>query len=107
MSSPPRPVLSDDESDASSGLPVIFSNNASDTDFSATPSDPESSSESESESEEESQDELDVDDEDEQQLSPEYFLQEAESLDVSQLRQKRYSPKTQERLDETRDLWEE
>lgn len=106
MPRPPRPVLSDDESDSSSCLPVIFSNNASDTDFSATPSDPEPSSESESESEEESQDELGLDDEDEQ-LSPEYFLQEAESLDVSQLRQKRYSPKTQERLDETRELWEE
>lgn len=106
MPRPPRTVLSDDESDSGSCAPVIFSNNASDTDFSATPSDPESSTEPESESEEESQDELGLDGEDEQ-LSPEYFLQEAESLDVSQLRQKRYSPKTQERLDETRELWEE
>ncbi|CAI7602552.1 unnamed protein product [Penicillium pancosmium] len=105
MPFPPRPVLPEDESDSSSCFPVIFSNNASDTDFSATPSDPESSSESESESEE-SQDELGLDDEDEQ-LSPEYFLREAESLDVSQLRQKRYSPKTQERLDETQNLWKE
>ncbi|KAJ5961006.1 uncharacterized protein N7479_008156 [Penicillium vulpinum] len=43
------------------------------------------SSEFESESEEESQDKLGLDDKDEQ-LSPEYFLQEAESLDMSQLR---------------------
>ncbi|CAI7596171.1 unnamed protein product, partial [Penicillium pancosmium] len=71
MPSHPALVPSDDESDI------------------ATPSDPESSSESESESEEEFQDELGLDDEDEQP-SPEYFLQEAESLDVSQLRQKRY-----------------
>ena len=100
----PLPVLSDDESDASSDLPAIFSNNASDTDFSATPSDSDSSNKFESDSEE-SEDELASDDE-EEQLSPEYFLQEAESLDVSQLRQKRYSPNTQERLDEAQDLWE-
>jgi hypothetical protein len=61
MLSPLRPVLSDDESDASSGLPAIFSNNASDADSSATPSDSDSCSEAESESEEESEDELDPD----------------------------------------------
>lgn len=81
----PCPVLSDDESDASSGQPEIFSNNASDSDSSTAPSDFDASSESESESDDESEDELALED-DEEQLSPEYYLQEAESLSVSQLR---------------------
>ncbi|KAJ5542729.1 hypothetical protein N7535_005153 [Penicillium sp. DV-2018c] len=101
----PWPALSDDESDTSSRLPEIFSNNASDSDSSTAPSVFDSSSESESESEDESEDELASEDEGEQ-LPPEYYLQEAESFDVSQLRQKRYSPKTQERLDETQHFWD-
>ncbi|EQL28673.1 hypothetical protein BDFG_08585 [Blastomyces dermatitidis ATCC 26199] len=88
-----------------SGLPKIFLNNASDSDSSTAPSDFDYSSEPESESDDESEDELALEDE-EEQLSPEYYLQEAESLDVSQLRQKRYSPKTQERLDEAQDFWD-
>ncbi|KAJ9480689.1 hypothetical protein VN97_g12850 [Penicillium thymicola] len=101
----PRPALSDGESDTSSRLPEIFSNNASDSDSSTAPSVFDSSSESESESEDESEDGLASEDE-EEQLPPEYYLQEAESLDVSQLRQKRYSPNTQERLDETQYFWD-
>ncbi|OJD20116.1 hypothetical protein ACJ73_08553, partial [Blastomyces percursus] len=34
------------------------------------------------------------------------IVSDSESLDIAQLRQKRYSPKTQEKLDETRDYWE-
>ncbi|KAJ5475748.1 hypothetical protein N7475_001477 [Penicillium sp. IBT 31633x] len=49
----PWPALSDDESDTSSHLPEIFSNNASDSDSSTAPSVFDSSSESESESEDE------------------------------------------------------
>jgi hypothetical protein len=99
----PRPsrTLSDNESDVSSDdIPAIFSANASDddTDTDSAPSD----SDFDSEVEDESEDESEV----EEELSPEYFLKEAEFLDVSQLRQKRYSPKTEERLDETRDYWE-
>jgi hypothetical protein len=99
----PRPsrTLSDNESDVSSDdIPAIFSANASDddTDTDSAPSD----SDFDSEAEDESEDESEV----EEELSPEYFLKEAEFLDVSQLRQKRYSPKTEERLDETRDYWE-
>lgn len=108
MPSPPCAVLSDDESDTSSGLPEIFSNNASDSDSSTAPSDVDSSEsepDSDDESDDESEDELALEDE-EEQLSPEYYLQEAEALDVSRLRQKRYSPKTQERLDETQDFWD-
>ena len=100
----PCPVLSDDESDASSDFPEIFSNEASGTD-SSTPNDSDSSSKSESEDESESEDDLALEDED-KQLPPEHYLQEAECLDVSLLRQKRYSPRTQEKLDETREYWD-
>jgi hypothetical protein len=47
-----------------------------------------------------------VDDEEGQELPAAYYLKEAEYLDVSQLRQKRYSPRTQAKLDETRDYWD-
>ncbi|KAJ5712973.1 uncharacterized protein N7483_010154 [Penicillium malachiteum] len=43
---------------------------------------------------------------DEGQLSPEYYLAQAESLDVSQLRQKRYADSTQGYLDNTRIYWD-
>ncbi|ODH48529.1 hypothetical protein GX48_05400 [Paracoccidioides brasiliensis] len=45
-------------------------------------------------------------DDDDGQLPTEHYLTLAESLDIAQLRQKWYSPKTQEKLDETRDYWE-
>lgn len=35
----------------------------------------------------------------------EYYLAEASNLDVKRLRQRRYSPKTQERLDWVKDHW--
>ncbi|CAG8124329.1 unnamed protein product, partial [Penicillium nalgiovense] len=99
-------IPSGDESDISPGHSEIFSDHASDTDSSTATSVFDSSSESESESEVESEDDLASEDE-EEQLPPEYYLHEAESLDVSQLRRKRYSPKTQERLDETQHFWDE
>lgn len=106
MPTSPCPALSGgDESDAGSGLPEIFSNHASDSDSSTAPCESDSSSESESESDNEFKDELVLEDQ-EEQLSPEYYLRETESLDVSQLRQKRYSPKTQEKLDEAQDFWD-
>ncbi|KAJ6110447.1 hypothetical protein N7486_002682 [Penicillium sp. IBT 16267x] len=103
----PCTVPFDDESDASSVLPEVFSNNASDSDSSIAASDLDasSSSESELESDDESEDELALDDE-EEQLSPEHYLREAESLDVSKLRQKRYSPKTTIGIGINRDLVE-
>jgi hypothetical protein len=76
MPSAPCPVLSDDESDTSLGLPEIFSNNASDSDSSTAPSDvgsSESEPDSDDESDDESEDELALEDE-EEQLSPEYYL---------------------------------
>ncbi|OXV06430.1 hypothetical protein Egran_05802 [Elaphomyces granulatus] len=45
------------------------------------------------------------DSDDEGQLPPEHYLAEAENLDISQLRQKRYSEGTQEKLDDIRVYW--
>lgn len=67
------PILSSDKSDTSSGLPEIFSNNASDSDSSTAPSGFDDSSESESEPNDESEDKLVLEDK-EEQLSPEYYL---------------------------------
>ena len=46
------PILSNDKSDASLGLPMIFLNNASNSDYSAIPSDSNSSNEFKSDSKE-------------------------------------------------------
>lgn len=83
------------ESNASSDLSEIFSDNNSDSDSS---SDPELDGEDSDEPDDETFD-------DEGQLAPEQYLAQAESLDISQLRQKRYSDATQEKLDETRMYW--
>ncbi|KAJ5343508.1 uncharacterized protein N7506_003332 [Penicillium brevicompactum] len=95
-----------DESDTTPGHSAVFSDHASDTDSSTEPSVFDSSSECEDESEDDSEDEL-VSEEEEEQLPPEYYLHEAESLDVSQLRQKRYSPNTQRCLDDTQYFWDQ
>lgn len=87
------------DSDTSSVVSQIFSDNASDN---------ESASDLESD-EEGSDDESDSDDDDlhdEGQLPAEAYLAIAENLNVSQLRQKRYSPDTQDKLDETREYWD-
>lgn len=88
---------SDDGSDASTNLPEIFLND---------PFDNSSDSESELDGDESDNDSDDDSDNDllldEEQHLPEYYPAEAESLNVSQLRQKCYSPKTQEKLDEIR-----
>lgn len=85
------------QSDASSDLSAIFSGNESESDSSSGP---------ESDSEDDSDDEKDEDTfDDEGQLPPEHYLAQAESLDVTQLRQNRYSQNTQGRLDETRMYW--
>ena len=100
MAPRPKPIGSDggeNQSDATSDLTEIFSDNRSDSDYS---SDPELDSEV---SDEDEPDDNAFDDEG--QLPPEHYLAQAESLDVTQLRQKRYSDGTQERLDETRMYW--
>ena len=96
-----RPVRSDDkknQTDASSDLTEIFSDNGSDSD---SISEPELDSE-DSDNEDEPDDDIS---DDEGQLPPEHYLTQAESLNVSQLRQQRHSDTTQERLDETRMYW--
>jgi hypothetical protein len=78
------------ESDASSDVSAIFSDGG-----------PESESNSDIELESENSNDDDSSD-DEGQLPPEHYLAGAKNLDVSQLRQKRYSDGTQGRLDEVR-----
>ena len=94
-----QPVRSDDkenQSGASSNLTEIFSDNRSDSD---STSDPELDSE---DSDDEPGDDIS---DDEGQLPCEHYLAQAENLDVSQLRQQRYSDVTQKRLDETHVYW--
>ncbi|KAL4864645.1 hypothetical protein BDV12DRAFT_175830 [Aspergillus spectabilis] len=101
MTRPPQLVESYDranQSDASSDLSEIFSDNGSDSDSS---SDPDLDSEDSDDEDEPDNDTFD----NEGQLPPEHYLAQAESLDVSQLRQKRYSNGTQERLDKTCMYW--
>jgi hypothetical protein len=43
---------------------------------------------------------------DEEEHPPEYYLAESASLDASRLRQRRYSPKTQEQLDWVKEHWD-
>ncbi|KMP10241.1 hypothetical protein CIRG_09922 [Coccidioides immitis RMSCC 2394] len=45
-------------------------------------------------------------DDDDGQLPAKHYLALAESLDITQLQQKQYSPNIQEKLDETHDYWE-
>lgn len=97
MAPRPEPIGSDggeNQSDATSDLTEISSDNGFDSDSS---SDPELDSDV---SDEDEPDDNAFDDKG--QLPPEHYLAQAESLDVTQLRQKRYSDGTQERLDETR-----
>ncbi|OXV09253.1 hypothetical protein Egran_02985, partial [Elaphomyces granulatus] len=85
---------SQNESDAGSTVSEIFLDNGSDSDL-------ELGSEDSDDDDDLGDDSFD----DEGQLPPEHYLAEAESLDISQLRQKRYSDGTQEKLDETRVYW--
>ena len=87
-----------DQIDASSDLSAIFTDNGSESEFN-------SDSEPESEDSDDENDSRDDSYTDEGQRPPEHYLAEAEGLDVSQLRQKRYSDKTQEKLDETVMHW--
>ncbi|KAE8374982.1 hypothetical protein BDV26DRAFT_268992 [Aspergillus bertholletiae] len=95
-----RLIGSDDNSDTSTDVPDVFSDDAAYNSLdSASPPD------SGDNSSDDSDDDSILDDEEAQELPAEHYLQEAECLDVSQLRQKRYSPRTQDKLDETRDYW--
>lgn len=95
----PQPIGSDDDSGTSSDVPDVFSDGAADDSASELASSDDDSDDSDDDS-------ILDDDEEGQELSALHYLQEAEFLDVSQLRQKHYSPKTQARLDDTRDYWD-
>jgi hypothetical protein len=91
----------DDESDASDV--EIFSHDSSET-SSICPYDTDDSDNTDDS--DDSDDEEDCPFEDEEQHPPEYYLAEAESLDVSRLRQHRYGPKTREKLEDTWGYWD-
>jgi hypothetical protein len=95
----PQLVGSDDDSGSTTNVPDIFStNNATDESL-----DSASKPDSDNNLEDLSDDNLILDNKEEQELPVAYFLQEAKYLNISQLQQKRYSPRTQAKLDETRD----
>ncbi|EFW15377.1 conserved hypothetical protein [Coccidioides posadasii str. Silveira] len=97
----PRPVGSDNNSGSTTDVPDIFSDNATD-ESSDSVSEPDSDDSLEDLSDNNSI----LDDEEEWELPVAYFLQEAECLNISQLQQKCYSPRTQAKLDETQDYWD-
>ncbi|OJJ85627.1 uncharacterized protein ASPGLDRAFT_34406 [Aspergillus glaucus CBS 516.65] len=86
----------------STDLPDIFSDNTTDDSI-----DSESEPDSGDDPNDDSDDDLILDDEEGQELPAEYYLQEAECLNVSQLHQKRYSPRTQDKLDKTQKYWDQ
>lgn len=89
---------SQNESDADSDGSAIFTDNGSEKDSDSESEPDGDDTDNESDSGDESFN-------DEGQLPPEHYLAEAEGLDVSQLRQKRYSDGTQEKLDQTTVYW--
>ncbi|KAH8706052.1 hypothetical protein BGW36DRAFT_422574 [Talaromyces proteolyticus] len=97
-------TLSDDESIASADSSSIFSTDSSDDSSDSSVSDNESDSDSDDSDDDDDDDE--EEEEDEGELSREEYLAKAEQLDLSQLRQKRYSDGTQDKLDETRQYWD-
>ena len=94
------PIRSDDDSGTSTDVSDVFSYDAT-SESSGSASEPDSVNDSDDNSSDDS-----ILDYEERELPAEYYLQEAECLDVSRLRQKRYSPRTQDKLDETREYWD-
>lgn len=96
-----RAAESDNDSDSGSDVSDVFSDDGNDN---------SSDSGSETNSGDDGSDDSDtdsiIDDGEAQEFSAEHYLQEAECFDVSRLRQKRYSPRTQEKLDKAREYWE-
>ena len=89
--------MSEDKSDANTYLSDIFSDDGQS-------SDSETDSHS---SNEDSDSDSDLLLDNGGQHPPGHYLAEGDRLNVSQLRQHRYSPKTQKRLDETRGYWDQ
>ncbi|KAL4916002.1 hypothetical protein BDW62DRAFT_218975 [Aspergillus aurantiobrunneus] len=92
-------MSSQSDDDASSDVSEVFSDFESDSD---------STTDLELDNEVSDSVDNDPDDDshnDEGQLSPEHYLAQAESLNVSRLRQKQYADGTQEKLDDTTAYW--
>ena len=103
MTLPPRDddlLLTDDESDSTTDDETESLFNESDDDLDDTDDTEIQSNESDSDTDVEA-----CLSDDEGPRPPEHYLAEAASLDVKRLRQRRYSPKTQERLDWVKDHW--
>lgn len=98
-------IISDNESVASADSTSIFSDDPADDTSDSSVSDDESEKDLDSEDSDSDEEEDHFLYEDEVEHPPEYYLAAADTLDVSQLRQQRYSPRTQEKLEETRHLW--
>jgi hypothetical protein len=96
-----RPVGPDDDRSASTDVSYVFLDDGSDESSDSVPD-----QDSDDDLDDHSDDDSILDDEEGQELPAAYYLKEAECLDVSQLRQKRYSPRTQDKLDETREYWD-
>ncbi|KAE8399029.1 hypothetical protein BDV37DRAFT_290564 [Aspergillus pseudonomiae] len=94
-------VGSDDDSGSDTELSEVFSDDGNNDSLDSV-SEPDSGDDAS----DDSNDDSTLDDVEAVELSAEHYLQEADCLDVSRLRQKRYSPRTQEKLDKTRDYWE-
>ncbi|KAL3428754.1 hypothetical protein BDV09DRAFT_201273 [Aspergillus tetrazonus] len=98
-----RAVRSDDDSGTSTDVLYIFSDKS--TNDESLDSAPEQ--ESEDDLEDDSDNNSILDGEDEQEHPAAYYLKEAEYLNVSQLQQKQYSPRTQANLDKTWEYWDQ
>ncbi|KAL4950839.1 hypothetical protein BDW69DRAFT_186978 [Aspergillus filifer] len=98
----PQSIGSDDDSGSSTDLPDVFSDDVT-SESSDSATEPDSDDD---DADDHSDDDSILDNEEERELPASHYLQEAERLNVSQLRQRRYSPRTQAKLDETRDYWD-
>ncbi|KAB8212991.1 hypothetical protein BDV33DRAFT_210635, partial [Aspergillus novoparasiticus] len=96
-----RAAESDNNSDSGTDVPDVFSDDRNDNS-----SDSGSEANSDNDGFDNSDADSIIDDGEAQEFSAEHYLQEAECFDVSRLRQKRYSPRTQEKLDKAREYWE-
>ena len=96
-----RPTESDDNSDISTNILDLFSHDATDNSLDNA-SEPDSINHSDDNSGGDSI----LGDEEECELPVQYYVQEAECLDVSHLWQRHYSLRTQGKLDETWKNWD-
>ena len=92
---------SDDNSDISTNIPDVFSHDATNNSLDNT-SEPDSINNLD----DNSGDDSILGNEEEHELPAQYYLQEAEYLDVSHLQQRCYSPRIQDKLDKAQKYWD-